>query len=198
MIRNDGTPDEKKFLGITPHKIRVPDNQYIDYIWDPTFLQAGINYGDRIQTKDMPAHYQNLPILYKHYTPERWVEQKREQLYEQLGLVSYIIVFIGLHWQGYRIAEYSEWTYMLKWLLNPEYYYINELSNESIIRNSEYMQYYCKMHGKPYPCDSLKIDYFNSESFYFQEKDVIIDFSDFNNNCEYMQQVFQVLNSLLK
>ncbi|GES78146.1 hypothetical protein GLOIN_2v1489014 [Rhizophagus clarus] len=79
-----------------------------------------------------------------------------------------------LHQQGYRIAEYSGWTYMLKWLSNPEYYRINELGNESIIRNSD------------------------SGSFYFQKKDVIIDFSDFNNNCEYVQQVFQVLNSLLK
>ena len=70
MVRNDGTSDEKKFLGITPRKIRVPDDRYIDYIWDPSYLLAGINYGDRIQAKDMPAHYQNLPILYKHYTPQ--------------------------------------------------------------------------------------------------------------------------------
>ena len=26
MVRNDGTPDEKKLLCIIPHKIRVPDN----------------------------------------------------------------------------------------------------------------------------------------------------------------------------
>ncbi|RIA99238.1 hypothetical protein C1645_811715 [Glomus cerebriforme] len=36
MVRNDGTSDKKKFLGITPHKIRVPDDRYIDYIWDLT------------------------------------------------------------------------------------------------------------------------------------------------------------------
>ncbi|RGB30063.1 hypothetical protein C1646_765812 [Rhizophagus diaphanus] len=78
MVRNDGTPDEKKFLGITPHKIRVPDDQYIDYIWDPSYLLAGINYGDRIQAKNMPAHYQNLPILYDHYSSQNWAEKKRE------------------------------------------------------------------------------------------------------------------------
>ncbi|RIA97184.1 hypothetical protein C1645_814425 [Glomus cerebriforme] len=66
--RNDGTPDKKKFLGITPRKIRVPNNRYIDYIWDPSYLLVGINYGDRIQAKDMSAHYQNLPILYDHYS----------------------------------------------------------------------------------------------------------------------------------
>ena len=57
MVRNDGTPNKKKFLGITPCKIRVPDDRYIDYIWDPSYLLAGINYGDRIQAKDMPTHY---------------------------------------------------------------------------------------------------------------------------------------------
>ncbi|POG75737.1 hypothetical protein GLOIN_2v1838491 [Rhizophagus irregularis DAOM 181602=DAOM 197198] len=82
MVRNDGTPDKKKFLGITPCKIRVPDDRYIDYIWDPSYLLAGINYGDRIQAKDMPAYYQNLPILYDHYSSQSWVEKKREQLWE--------------------------------------------------------------------------------------------------------------------
>ena len=72
MVRNDGTPDEKKFLGITPRKIRVPDDRYINYIWDSSYLLAGINYGDRIQAKDMPAHYQTLPILYDHYTSGRY------------------------------------------------------------------------------------------------------------------------------
>ena len=49
--------------GITPRKIRVPDDRYIDYIWDPSYLLAGINNGDRIQAKDMPAHYQNLKTI---------------------------------------------------------------------------------------------------------------------------------------
>ncbi|PKK59427.1 hypothetical protein RhiirC2_794855 [Rhizophagus irregularis] len=84
MVRNDGTPDEKKFLGITPRKIRVPDDRYIDYIWDPSYLLAGINRGDKIQAKDMPAHYQNHPILYDHYTPQSWAEKKKYQLYIRL------------------------------------------------------------------------------------------------------------------
>ncbi|RIA89095.1 hypothetical protein C1645_876944 [Glomus cerebriforme] len=52
MVRNDGTPDEKKFL-------------------------TEINYGDRIQAKDMPVHYQNYPILYDHYSSQSWAEKKR-------------------------------------------------------------------------------------------------------------------------
>ena len=57
MMRNNGTPDKKKFLDITSRKIRVSDDQYIDYIWNPSYLLVRINYGDRIQAKDMPAHY---------------------------------------------------------------------------------------------------------------------------------------------
>ena len=85
MVRNDGTPDEKKFLSITPRKIRVPDDRYIDYIWDPSYFLARINYGDRIQAKDMPAYYQHIPALYDHYIPQSWAEKKREQLWERLN-----------------------------------------------------------------------------------------------------------------
>ena len=41
MVRNDSTLDKKKFLGITPCKIRVPDDQYIDYTWDPSSVPNG-------------------------------------------------------------------------------------------------------------------------------------------------------------
>ena len=43
MVRNDSTPDEKKFLGITLHKIRVPDNQYVWY------------FDQKILAKDVPC-----------------------------------------------------------------------------------------------------------------------------------------------
>ena len=144
MVRNDGTPDTKKFLGTTPRKIRVPDDRYIDYIWDPSYLLAGINYGDRIQAKDMPAYYQNHPILYDHYSSQSWVEKKREQLWKQLNNVAYIVAFIELHLQGYRIVEYSGWIYILKWLSNPRYYCIDKYlnnSNENFVKSSEYVQY---------------------------------------------------------
>ena len=60
-------------------------------IWDPSYLLAGINYGDRIQAKDMPAHYQNLSILYDHYTPQSWAEKKKDKLYVRLTTVAYIV-----------------------------------------------------------------------------------------------------------
>ncbi|CAG8577885.1 9805_t:CDS:2, partial [Racocetra fulgida] len=66
MVRNDGTPDKKKFLGITSHDIRISDDQYVDY------------FGQKIQAKDVPTHYQKSPILFYCYTPYRWLEKKKE------------------------------------------------------------------------------------------------------------------------
>ena len=66
------------------------------------------------------------------------VDKKKEQLSNRLCLISYMVAFIELHRQGYRIVEYSGWTYMLKWLSNPKYYHVNELGNENIVRSSEY------------------------------------------------------------
>ena len=87
---------------------------------------------------------------------------------------------------------------MLKWPSNPEYYRINEFGNESIVKSSEYARYICKLHGRTYPSDLLKINYFNSGYFYLQGKDVNIDFSDSNNNCEYVRRVFRAIDSLSK
>ncbi|CAG8846445.1 29071_t:CDS:2, partial [Gigaspora margarita] len=121
------------------------------------------------------------PGEYKeYYLPNNWIERKKEQLNNRLSLVLYIVAFIGLHQHGYRIIEYSGWTYMLKWLSNPEYYHINEFGNE---RSLEYVRYMCKTHGKLYPCDSLKINYFETKYLYILGEEINIDFLDSNNNC---------------
>ncbi|GBB89269.1 hypothetical protein RclHR1_15970003 [Rhizophagus clarus] len=151
MVRNDNTPDEKKFLGIDLSIKKYPNN----------------------------------------YNIENNVDKKREQLRDHLNLVSYIVAFIELHRQGYRIIEYRYWTYMIKWLSNPDYYRIDEFGNKNIVKSSEYAQYCCKMAGRSFSCDSLEINYYKSGSIDFQEKEVSIDFSDFNNNCEYVQRVFR-------
>ena len=92
---------------------------------------------------------------------------------------------------------------MLKYLTDPEYYRISQDGNNIVVnfvKISEYARYYCKEKRKPYPCDSLEINIFKSNYCLHipQRGSTIIDFSDFNNNCEYVQRVFQVLNSLLK
>src|SRR6266542_302284 len=79
MVRNNNTPDEKKYLGITPRNIRIPDDRYVDY------------FGQRILARDVPAHHQNNPrfcSLYYHYTPHAWIEKKKKQLYVRLTTVS--------------------------------------------------------------------------------------------------------------
>ncbi|RIA83089.1 hypothetical protein C1645_834336 [Glomus cerebriforme] len=68
-----------------------------------------------------------------------------------------------LHQQDYRIIEYNYWSYMLKWLSNPEYYHIDKYlnnSNENFVRSSEYAQYKCKLAGKNYQYNLLDIDYY--------------------------------------
>ncbi|CAG8836630.1 16498_t:CDS:2, partial [Gigaspora margarita] len=119
--------------------------------------------------------------MYKeYYLPNNWIERKKEQLNNRLSLVSYIVAFIELYRHGYRIVKYSGWTYILKWLSNPEYYRINEFGNK---RSLEYARYICKTHGKSYPCDSLKINYFKTKYLYILGEEINIDFSDLNNNC---------------
>ena len=45
MVRNDKTPDDKKYLDITPRGIRIPDDRYVNY------------FGQRILARDVPAHH---------------------------------------------------------------------------------------------------------------------------------------------
>ena len=192
MVRNDGTPDEKKFLGITPRKIRVPDDRYI------YFLRPGYRYDEKIQAKDVPAYAQNIPALYDHYTPQSWAEKKSEQLWRRLNNVAYIVAFIELHLQGYRIVEYSDWSYMLKWLSNPEYYRIDKYlnnGNENFVRSLEYARYKCKLAGKHYQYNLLDIDYYKTGNISINGEYTTIDFSDFNNNCEYVQRIFRTIDS---
>ena len=180
MVRNDGIPDNKKFLDVILRKIKNPY----------TCQQHNLCSAKIIAMINKEYNYP-LPREYKeYYLPDNWIERKKEQLNNRLCLVSYIVAFIKLYWQGYRIVKYSEWTYMLKWLSNPEYYRIVKYpnnGNENFVRISEYGRYICKMVGKSYPCDSLKINYFETKYLYILGEEINIDFSDSNNNCEYMR-----------
>jgi len=95
MVRNDSTPDKKKFLGITPHDTRIPDNQYVLY------------YNQRILAKDVPVYSQDSSILFNHYSSCKWAEKKSNQLHEQLGIIVYIVTFKVLYQQDYRIINYA-------------------------------------------------------------------------------------------
>ncbi|CAG8723572.1 1711_t:CDS:2 [Rhizophagus irregularis] len=114
MVRNDGTPDKKKFL--SPRGKR---DIYDPYVW----------YIDRkILAKDLPESFLNN--LYDGHIPREWAEKKSDQLHNRLGNIAYIVAFIVLHQQNYRIITYDgDWSYMLKWLSNPKYYRINKYYN---------------------------------------------------------------------
>ncbi|CAG8779593.1 24281_t:CDS:2, partial [Gigaspora margarita] len=76
MVRNDGTPDEKKFLGVILQKIKNPYT-YQQYDLRSAKIIAIINKG------------YNYPLLgeYKeYYLPNNWIERKKEQLNNQLSL----------------------------------------------------------------------------------------------------------------
>ncbi len=181
MMRNDNTSNEKKYLGIISRDIRISDDQYINY------------FDQRILARDVLAYHQNKPSLcdlYYHYTPHDWAEKKKYQLYIRLTTVAYIVTFIKSYQQGYRFIGYSDWTIMLKYLANPEYYCtiknnINIYVN--FVKISEYIRYTCKKEGKSYLCNLLEIDMFKSCYITTFDKELtIIDFSDFNNNSEYV------------
>ena len=127
---------------------------------------------------------------------------KKYQLYNRLTTVAYIVAFIKSYQQGYRFVTYGDWSIMLKYLTNPKYYRttknnINTYVN--FVKISEYARYKCKKEGKLYPCNSLEIDMFKSCYITTFDRDLtIIDFSDFNNNGEHVQRIFQTIDSLLK
>ncbi|RIB04476.1 hypothetical protein C2G38_677534 [Gigaspora rosea] len=185
MVRNDGTPDEKKFLGVILRKIKNPYTRQQHDLRSAKII-AMINKGYNYPS---PGEYK------EYYLPNNWIERKKEQLNNRLSLVSYIVAFIELHWHGYRIIEYSGWTYMLKWLSNPEYYHINKFGNESIVKSSEYALYVCKLYGRTYPSDLLKIYYFETKYLNILGEEINIDFSNPNNNCEYVRQIFWSIDS---
>ena len=68
----------------------------------------------------------------------------------------------------------------------------------NFVRSLEYIWYKCKLAGKHYQYNLLNIDYYKTENISINEETTTIDFSDLNNNCDYVQQIFQTIDSLLK
>ncbi|CAB4431749.1 unnamed protein product [Rhizophagus irregularis] len=136
---------------------------------------------------------------YDYYHPSNWAEMKKFQLNNRLNAVAYIVAFIKLHQQGYRIGTYEDWPFMLKCLANPEYHHISKVNNNIVVnfvKSSEYARYMCKKAGKQYPCDSLEIDYFKSGYTTIEGKTKIIDFSDLNNNSKPLRCFEGVMHDL--
>ncbi|PKK60412.1 hypothetical protein RhiirC2_818558 [Rhizophagus irregularis] len=156
MVRNDGTPDDMKFLR------RIPSREY----W-------GFGSND-------------LEII----------SEKEVQLRLRLTNIAFILSLKLLYQQGYIVIRGSiwevDWTDMLKWPQNPEYYHINKKYNfghnalhKNFVRISEYKNYRCKELGA---CDSMTkfpalIQLYNA---------TIVDLLDMDNNCEFVRRIFQI------
>ena len=68
-------------------------------------------------------------------------------LFAQTCPMTDIVTFIKSYQQGYRFVTYGDWSIMLKYITNPEYYRttkdnINTYVN--FVKISEYAQYKCK------------------------------------------------------
>ncbi len=77
---------------------------------------------------------------------------------------------------------------MLKWLQNPGYYSIYKKDNYIyFIRISEYEAYKIKLSKMKPICDSsLKYIY------HIYGKDIIVNFTDLDDNCEFVCRIFQI------
>ncbi|PKC03964.1 hypothetical protein RhiirA5_422944 [Rhizophagus irregularis] len=201
IMRNDGTPDRKKYLGIfSLVERRINPQTQEEYDFHSNEYVNGLKkaFNENIAQKYIKKYLAERATGYKeydYYHPSYWAEMKKFQLYNRLNTVAYIVTFIKLHQQGYRIVTYGDWSFMLKCLANPEYHRISKVNNNIVVvKSSEYARYMCKKAGKQYPCDSLEIDYFKSY-ITIEGKSNSIDFSDFNNNCEYVQRIFRTIDS---
>jgi hypothetical protein len=198
MVRNDGFPDRKKYLGILSTRERKINPQTREEY--ALFIDEHVNNYKRAFSENLAQKYIKEFLAeratgyeeYKYYDPDYWVETKKYQLNKRLNAVAYIVTFIKLHQQGYRFVTYGDWSFMLKCIANPEHHRISKVSNNIVVisvKSSEYARYMHKLAGRTYPCDSLEINYFKSNG---------IDFLDFSNNSEYEQRVFRNIESLSK
>ena len=117
MVKNDGTPDNKKFLDIVPHGKTYH------------FINGKLIESNYVSDQFYVENRHNI------YFATTWAEGKKNQLYRRLCTVAYIATFRVLYQQGYIVVRSTGWSDMLKWLQNPKYYHINKKYNfENIIR----------------------------------------------------------------
>jgi hypothetical protein len=204
MVRNNGSPDRKKYLGILTiceRKINPLTQEEYDFHTNDYVNCIKKAYNENIAQEYIKKYLAERATgyeEYKYYNPSDWAEWKKYQLYIRLKNVAYIVTFIKSYQQGYRFVGCSDWTIMLKYLANPGHYRITKDHYNNIVTNfvkiSEYARYKCKKEGKVYPCNSLEINMFKSSyNITINGVSTIIDFSDINNNCEYVQRILRTI-----
>jgi hypothetical protein len=120
------------------------------------------------------------------------ISEKGVQLRLRLINIAFIFTLKLLYQQGYIVIRGSiwemEWTDMLKWPRNPEYYHIDKKSNsKNFVRISEYKK-----------CMSKGLVTYDSLTNNLKIKALIqlynlitVDFSDLKNNCGLVRRIFR-------
>src|SRR2546421_12014193 len=121
VVRNDSTPDNKKFLDIVPRGKTYH------------FINGKLIESNYVSDRFYAENKHNI------YFATTWAEAKRNQLYGRLYTVAYLATFRVLYQQGYIIIRDTAWYNMLKWLQNPEFYLIDKKYN--FIRISDCEKY---------------------------------------------------------
>ena len=114
IVRNDGTPNRKKYLGIlstSERKINPLTQEEYDLHTDEYVNCIKKAYNENIAQKYIKEYLAKWVTGYKeydYYHPRIWVENKKYQLYNRLTTVAYIVTFIKLYQQDYRFVSYSD------------------------------------------------------------------------------------------
>ena len=171
VMRNDGTPDNKKFLDIVPRGKTYH------------FINGKLIESNYVSDRFYVDNRHNI------YSATTWAEAKRNQLYGRLCTVAYLATFRVLYQQGYIVVRGIAWYNILKWLQNPEFYLIDKKYNfENIIKISDCVKYRGKSVEIERICRFLPSEFL----YYIHGKDVTVDLSDLDNNSELVRQIFQI------
>jgi len=162
-VRNDGTPDDKKFLDIVPRgkTYHFINGKLIEsnYVIDQFYVENQHNI----------------------YFTLKWVEAMKNQLYGRLCTVAYLATFRVLYQQGHIVVRGTAWYNILKWLQNPEFYLIDKKYNfENIIKISDCV-------GKSVEIERICRFLPSEFLYYIHGKDVTVNFSDLDDNCEFVR-----------
>ncbi|CAJ0920890.1 13403_t:CDS:2 [Entrophospora sp. SA101] len=113
-VRNDGTPDEEKFLGITTRKVKNLQTRDQFNLWRNNI----ITMYKKEKNFDMLFIYQKGYEYEEYYIPGDWISFKKHQLQQRLS--NHLKEL--LKEQGYRVVCGRSWYVMVKWIENPDYY----------------------------------------------------------------------------
>src|SRR6266496_1769915 len=103
MVRNDGSPDRKKYLGILStreRKINPQTQEEYDLHINEYINCLKKAYNKNITQKYIKEYLAKWATGYKEYNyyyPSNWVEMKKYQSHNRLNAVAYIVTFIKLH-----------------------------------------------------------------------------------------------------